>query len=255
MAGSRKRPQNKRRKKNKAKKIIFTMLFISLLVLAVLSVTVFFPLGYIDVQGKSIYSAEQIIKASGIEVEDNMFMPLFNGSKKRITRSLPYIKSVDYKYSLPDSMTIVVTPYLAAYQFKVKKDFVIAAKDGTVLEVVSNEREGLPIINVNALEYKVRDTLKFGDAAREEIFAELSASLSNFEYTFNAMDLTDTLNINLLVNDKITVNLGSSIHLTKKMNMIKKMLANIPEGESGTINVSAWTPESKQASYVKNETE
>lgn len=253
MAGKKNKKVKKRKTKGRLKKAFAILIFISLVVLATLSLTIFFPVANIKLAGKSIYTSEQIISASGIKENDNMFMPLFNGSKERIKSAMPYIKKVTYKYTLPDTVTIEVTPYIAAYQFKVKNDFVITAKDGTVLEILNKQRENTPTITVNALEYKVRKPIAFGDSARQEIFTKVTESLKDFGHTFTAMDLTDTVNISLTVNDNTVIELGSVAHLVKKMNMAKKMLKTIPQGESGTLNLTAWTPENKQASYVKNE--
>lgn len=242
----------KRRKKRRLKKgaIFFFLLFFLLIIFVALSLTVFFPVGAIRVQGESIYAEEQVIAASKIQKGDNMFLQMFNGSQSRIITALPYVHSVSYRYVLPDTLVISVTPFIACFQFKVQEQYVIAAEDGTVLEIRSEPQADLPAVVVNALEYKVRKRLQFGDTAREQIFSELQQSLKDYNISPGEIDLTDTLNIRLKVR-KTAVELGSGTYLDKKLNMLNKMLQNVPEGEEGTVTLSAWTPENKKASYVK----
>lgn len=251
MKGNKRKRPKKANKRHGFRNALLIILLVLILTFSVLSLTIFFPIENIKLTGKSIYSFEQIVEVSGITQEDNMFLPLFNGSKQRIKKSLPYIKTVSYKYSLPGTIIIEVTPYTAAYQFHIKNDYVIAASDGVVLEVLSKEQESIPLIKVNALEYKVRDNFAFGDTGREEAFLKLTEALKDFGHTFNQLDITDPLDISLVVNDNTVLKLGSATYIPEKMKMAKKMLADIPKGEEGTLNLSAWSPENKQASYLK----
>lgn len=244
--------QKSRRKKRRLKKGVFVFLFLLIAVLAVLSLTIFFPIGTIQVQGKSAYSEQEIVAASGIKKGDNMFWPLFNGSKNRLKKALPYVKTVSYRYALPGTIILSVTPYTAAYQFQVKGKFVLAAKDGTVLEITDQQQEDLPVILVESLQYELREKISFADTSQEEIYNTLQKTTEGFHNPPNRFDLTDPLHLQLQIGQTV-VKLGSHTYLEEKIHMVEKMLEQIPAGEAGTIDVSGWTPENKKASYVKSE--
>lgn len=68
------------------------------------------PIGEITVEGDSIYSTEQIISASGIEIGVNMLSLRQSDINGKVCASLPYIQSVQIKRKLPDKLIITVTP-------------------------------------------------------------------------------------------------------------------------------------------------
>ena len=240
-----------KRKKRRLKKGVFLFLFLLAAVLVALSLTVFFPIGTIQVQGKSRYSEQEIVSASGIKKGDNMFWPLLNGSKNRLKTALPYVQGVSYRYALPGTIILSVTPYTAQAQFRVGKKYILVAKDGTVLEIVSERQEALPVIMVEKLQYKLREKVAFADAGQADVYAVLQKGTAGFKQPPDSIDLTDSMNYRLQIGQTL-VELGGSTYLEEKLRMAEKMLEQIPEGEKGTIHLSAWTPENKQASYVQN---
>ncbi|MBQ7288477.1 MAG: FtsQ-type POTRA domain-containing protein [Clostridia bacterium] len=250
MAERKKNIPKKRRKKRRIKKGVFFFVFTLFVVLVSLSLTVFFPIGKIQVEGKSIYIETEIVHATDIKEGDNLFMPLFNGSRGKAKAALPYLQSVSYRFVLPDTIVISVKPYIAAYQFKVNEEYVVVAKDGTALEILSVRREGVPVILVNGLEYQIREKVKIADTGRAESLAVIQSATEEIKESVDTIDLSDALNIKMQI-AQTEVILGSNVYLEKKMQMVKKMLSQVPEGEKGTINMSAWTPENKQGSYIK----
>ena len=181
-----------------------------------------------------------------------MFWPLFNGSKNRLKKALPYVKTVSYRYALPGTIILSVTPYTAVYQFQVKGKFLLTAKDGTVLEIADQQQEDLPVILVESLQYELREKISFSDTSLEEIYNTLQKATEGFHNPPDRIDLTDPLHLQLQIGQTV-VELGSHTYLEEKIRMVEKMLEQIPAGEAGTIDVSGWTPENKKASYVKSE--
>lgn len=246
----RKKPKKAKKKRN-FKGIIAFLIVIVLITLTVLSFTVFFPISQITVTGESIYSEASILRSSGVELGDNLFMQFINSSRDDILFRLPYIKSVKYAFSLPGTLIMKISPYKAAYQISVSDDVVLVADDLTTLEIKKELEEDLPVIKVSALEYKVRRKIAFKSNTYSDIFNTVISSFGEFDYPINEINMENTMDIHLIVNNTISVNVGSEANLSKKMRFVGKMLEDIPEGESGEINISSWTPENKQASYEK----
>lgn len=68
----------------------------------------FFIVGEIDIEGDSPYSAEEIIKASGISYGDKLYRADKKEAEKGISESLPYICEVSVKTKLPSYVYITV---------------------------------------------------------------------------------------------------------------------------------------------------
>ena len=101
------RPQKRRRRRHsKLKKIAVAIISILLVlgIAVVLMVSVFFNVTSVNVIGRSIYSSEDIIFASGIVNGDNLFRLSADDIEARIVKSLPYIKEAEIIKSFPNSV-------------------------------------------------------------------------------------------------------------------------------------------------------
>lgn len=252
MQAEKRNNQKPRRKKRRLKKGVYVILFLPVAVLIVLSLTVFFPVETIKVQGESIYSPQDIVASSGIKQGDNMFWQLFNGSKKKLKLALPYVKTINYRYSFPGTIILSVSPYKPEYQFVVDNKYVLVASDGTVLEVKDQQQENLPTIDAGSMKYKLCEKISFPTADKEKIYQTLQKAAEDTKIEPNLLNLADPMRLQLQIG-RTEVELGSDTYLEEKIHMVGKMIAQIPEGEAGTIDVSEWLPENKKGNYVKSE--
>ena len=83
--------------------------FFLVIVALVFIMSVFFKVSRIEVKGNSIYTADEVIKASGIETGDNLFFINGIAAGSRVAVKLPYVDSVQINRGLPNLVTIVVT--------------------------------------------------------------------------------------------------------------------------------------------------
>ena len=72
------------------------------------ALTLFFKVEEITVTGNNRYSQSQIVTASGIKLEDNMFFMNKYQVSDNITSALPYIETVQIRRALPDGLIIAV---------------------------------------------------------------------------------------------------------------------------------------------------
>ena len=71
--------------------------------------TLFFQVTEITAEGNHIYTAEQIVAASGISVGDNLLSVKKANAATLIMTSLPFVESVHIERTLPDRVRITVT--------------------------------------------------------------------------------------------------------------------------------------------------
>lgn len=81
---------------------------LALVAAIVLGVAIFFQVNDVQVQGNRIYSAEQVIEASGLESGDNLLMVNRASVVGNVQAQLPYVQKVSVGRVLPDTVVIRV---------------------------------------------------------------------------------------------------------------------------------------------------
>ena len=86
-----KKKNNIKKRKRRVRKSFLAIVFIFLLsLLAILSVTVLFPINKVTVESeKTVYSSNEIIKASGISEGENLLMLSSKNTEEKIITELP----------------------------------------------------------------------------------------------------------------------------------------------------------------------
>ena len=85
------------------------LLIMAAIVAAVIfGVAIFFKVNTVEVQGNTIYSADEIRSASGIQKGDNLFTLNKEAAAGSIKASLPYVETVSIIRFLPDKIVIEV---------------------------------------------------------------------------------------------------------------------------------------------------
>ncbi|MCX7746968.1 MAG: FtsQ-type POTRA domain-containing protein [Clostridia bacterium] len=239
----------KKQKKRKFKKrffwlkrILICVLFIATLVLLALS-----PLcniGKIEVEGNKYCKKEEIVGATDIMVGKNaiktignniknLFTLRYSKAEESIMKSNPYIKSAVVRYVLFDKIKIVIEEREPFGVIPFMGTNLIIDKEGIVLDTVNkNQSLNKPIINGikfsayelgQALKMERRD--KFEDAST--VLAKVMESDKQGTYKFydriKSIDASDAGKIRLLVDAKVTVNLGNTDNLEYKINFMKEI--------------------------------
>ncbi|MDR0862940.1 MAG: FtsQ-type POTRA domain-containing protein [Oscillospiraceae bacterium] len=103
----RKRIQERRKQRSVARYVPVVALLI--LFVAIFGVSVFFRVTDISVTGASRYSAEDIIRAAGIETGGNLVFVDGGAAALRIGNEMPYVSVVKIVRHMPNSVTIEIT--------------------------------------------------------------------------------------------------------------------------------------------------
>ena len=115
----------------------------------VFGVAIFFKVTTIEVQGNTLYSAEDVIAASGIEPGDNLLLVNKATTAGNILAALPYVEEVrGIVRSLPDTVVIQIQESEASFavQTDVNTTWLVNSR-GKALEKVEGELpEGQPQI-------------------------------------------------------------------------------------------------------------
>ncbi len=249
---NRRRAQRQRQARRRRLKIAFIFfLIIAFITLAILCFTVFFPIKRINVSGSEIYSKSQIIKASKLTTDDNLFVISEDDIEIKIRKALPYVDDVKLKRVLPDAIILTVTDAKELAYYISGEEYVILSENGYVLKKQTETPENVFMIVTNGISGNVGEKAEFKNSSEEELVNQLQNLLSGENINFDKIDVSNILQITLEVEGKFTVTLGNSEYTAEKIAHLAGMIESIGD-RTGSINLSMWTPQNSQGSFVEN---
>ena len=136
-AAAEKKLLKEERKKHRGNYLLFYIAFgLIFVILAVsLSLTVFFNINEIEVEGCVRYTSDDVAAASGITLGDNMFLTSYSDCESEICLNLPYVRSASFKRHINGKITITVQE---TYEY-----MVVSCEDG--FAILSPEKKVLRI--------------------------------------------------------------------------------------------------------------
>lgn len=250
---------NMRRRKNKRKKLIIRAVLGGTFLIAglVVALLLFFNINKISVTGDGVYSSEEIIRVSEIEIGDNLIFLSKNRINKLITEKLPYVGSVKLKRRLPAHLEIQVTKTDAVFGIAQDGFYTLLDRDGKVLET-NVEYIGTDKTLLNA--GKVVSAV-----VGEKIVLENEKSFPRIEDVYETcekvglqditeINITELHNIKVVYQGRITLELGKTDgdRLSKKLAFGKAAIdkQNLEDNQfRGTINLTV-----DKKGYLQEET-
>ncbi len=239
--------RNKRRKK-RLLLFFFAFMIIALAVLVVLSATVLFPVKNIVVEGKSSYTAEEVISASGIE-DDNIIMLSSAKVKNRISKKLPLSGKITVKKRLPDTVTITVSAAVPTYYFVFEDIYYITDENFKVIRKDAVAPEGCKYLKISDFKaVKPGNKLKIPSEDKEKI-DDILKRCEDMDFDVTAVDVSERLALKIILKNKILVLLGSDTDIDRKLLHLSASLPEMSENAQGTIDLRNWTSTNAKANF------
>ncbi len=218
--------QNSRKKGNMS--LHYSLIaFIALVAFVILSLTVFFNIETADIIGSSIYSADEIIAASGIHGGDNMIRKNMGKSEEAITSQLLYIEEAKITRKLPSSVEILITPCVETASLQTEDGYLIVSESGKILRAEAEPAEDTVIFYgaEPAEEMHIGMTFASVDEDKTEAIYELiKRSEIGFASKITSFDVTDRLNISCLYEDRINIEISSLADIEYKFRLAEEIL-------------------------------
>lgn len=243
--------RNARRRKIRRRRIkIFLIFFMGLALVTgvILSLTVLFPIKYLCAKGSKIYSSEQIVDASGIKKDDNLFMA--KASIDKIREKLPYAESVKIERKFPDTMVIVFNDAKEYACYNIGGKFFAVSKSGFVLNTYDSLPDGVFEIRQNSVKCNPGKEVEFKKEKTKELVENIIDLLEKNGLNINYIDINDELEIKVKTENRFIVNFGTSNSLENKFAHLASMIKNIGNDKTGKINLSMWTSTNTKGTFV-----
>ncbi len=182
------------------------------------------------------YSSQEIIEASGLNLQDSIFLAGKSKAEERLEEKFPYIKSVEVYAVVPDTINIDITLSTPSYAVKTDNLTYIASEDSKVLEVVATADEvGVPLIEgVTVNNAKAGEHLEFESVLVKDSLNEMFNLAKNKGYkNITRVDIetrtntagVTTMEIRYVYDNRIVVYMGIPENLTYKMQTAQTIIA------------------------------
>lgn len=227
------------------RKIAFYTLLVILLIctVTILSLTVFFNISKITVNGNNYYTAQKIIDESGLKAGQN----LFRMNKFKIIDSLksklPYLDSVEIDRKLPVSIEINVTESENFMCVSAKSGICIVDKNLKILNRVAIAPEGLATVyGIKPVEEGIGNQLSCENGTEATLLQLANALYDSFGAgNITSIDISAVYDIKVRYQDRIDIAFGTLENISKKVRLVEYVINENSKSEHAEIDVSSGT--------------
>lgn len=247
-------PQQKRERQNKKRRlkrsvrkalIAIGVVLSSVVIVLVLSLTVFFKIESITVSGSGTYSEEEVLTVCAIDIGENLFLADIEKAGAKLEELLPYVYDAQIHRKLPATIEISIIDAKVSYAVPGEDKTNILLDDRfKVLETSATEYgDAIIIKNAQIKEAQPGSTIVFASEAESESLTQLAKAITTQNVTEATAIYTKGLNANYIeYKNRIVFELGTCDDLDTK---IIKGLAACEELEQsnpkvqGTMNLKS----------------
>lgn len=229
----------RRRRKAKAMLPLYTVLSVFIVAAAIyLALTMLFNVDHFNIEGNTLYEEQKLIETSGIHKGDNLFKIDTDYAEQKLYSVYNYIEDVDVKIDFPNGVSIRITEATPFAVLEEADGYTLVSAKGKVLER-GYEEVPYGMVAVRGISTVTENE---DDVKRMELLREIIAAMQKFDMEkVGFIDLTDTLEITMICDNRITVRLGNELELEYKLQFVNEILKNKIE-KTGYFLVDAATP-------------
>lgn len=217
----RERQTNKRKKRNKFRKVLiwFAVAIVLISVMVVLSLTVFFHIETINVEGNERYTSEEILAQCTINAGENLFLADTDSASDMIEKNLPYICNAEISRKLPSSIEIKITEAQPAYYIENSEEsYILLDNRFKVLETEAEQSSGIFISKAEIKSSIAGQKIEFEDESTGECLEKLANVITNYNINEITAIYSNNISDNYVVYDnRINFKLGSCDNVESKI--------------------------------------
>ena len=236
-----KREQNSkrtRRRKRNVKLYVFVILVLSLGLGVLLSVTLLFNIDKINIIGDEVdYSEENIIKASGVKIGDNLVRLDAQEVRGKILASMIFVEDAKLDKKYPDTLEISLVKCVESACVECKDGYMIISKKGKLLEKTDKAKKDLLVIKgFEPKDFKPGEFIESTDEQKTNIYHEIMEGIEKYKDTpVTMVDMTDKYSIIINYDNRIDFKMGNSNEIAYKMNLANTVLHDLDKDKTGTM--------------------
>ena len=221
------RDNSRKRMRRRSRKMSIYGFIVAAFVIAgglAISYTFLFNISEIRVSGESdVYSAEEIVAASGINEGDNLLRMNTKKSEKLILEKLLYVETAVVDRDFPTSVEIKVTRCVPAYNVSYDDGTLLVSRKGKILADNGFVTDGLPIVyGYEPLEKTPGKVITSHNKHKAQALLEF---LENSEGSkIASVDMTDEFSVLVNYKDGMVFKMGSWEDVTYKLSLAESVM-------------------------------
>ena len=244
----------RRARKRKIRKRRFFLFLIFMLIVGVgvfyyFLQTKLFPVKKVAASGSKLYSAQEIVNASGIDNTTPIMTVTESKISARLQKNLPYIETVKVNRAFPDAVKITVTDAKETFSFKNGKEYFVVSEKLRVLTTSKSSKKGLITVTLSDCKLKEGATVKFKNNEEKQLFSLLYSYTKKREIPLNSINIQNSSNITIKVSGLYEVNLGSNVNIKEKIDQLAVMIKEIGK-RKGKINLQMWSETDSKGTFI-----
>lgn len=258
-----KTPQDKRnaqKKKRKRSKLFYKIVSIVAMVLAIvvvivtLSLTVFFKIDKINIDGNEKYTRSDIIDVLPIETGKNLFISNTDNAKQTLETELPYIYNAEIKRKLPSTIVINISETPKVYAVKNSdKTYTLLDQNMKVLDKKAEKKpKGSVLIkDAKISSAKLGKIAKFKGNKTLNNLLEMTALIEKLKLDeITAISSVDVNTNSMVYDGRITIKVGSIDNLENKVYSALTAINKLTESDPNATGTMVAT-NVKQVSFTE----
>ena len=227
----------------KIKRVLFYIITILILVAVcfLVSLTVFFKIDSIQVEGKTRYESDEIISASMIKQGDNFILCKTTPGEREIYEKFPYVEEVDIYKKLFNKIIIRVREATPTSIIESEGKYILLSESGKIIDISTDRQCSVPIILGAKLEKpKLSSSVRYQDENIKEYIDEMIACAEKYDIgTLETIDISNLSKIVLKISRGLSIVIGSPDNIDYKLKTASKIMdQNISENDKGILDVS-----------------
>lgn len=227
----------------KLKRVVLAALTIMALVAIciVLSLTVFFKIDDISVEGKTRYNTDDIIASSLINKGDNLLLCNTSNGIEKIKNDYSFIEEVRIDKKLFNKIVITVKEAHPASIVESDGKYIVLSKSGKIIEIADRKKYDVPtVLGAKLSDVRLSSNVEYSDENLKKYLDKILNALSKYNIgDIRTVDISNTSYITLIKSNGFKVVIGNFENVDYKLrtaaNILKK---NVKDTDKGTLDVS-----------------
>ncbi|MBQ4562143.1 MAG: FtsQ-type POTRA domain-containing protein [Clostridia bacterium] len=225
--------------------MLSALIIVLLAVFLIGAVAIFFRVHSVKVKGNTVYKDSDIITASGIKRNMNIYLIDDKSVATEIISRFPYVRTVKVERNIPNSVTVKVECDEPNYYVEIVGECFVLSGDLRVMQRFETKEELLTVhpeiikLTGGAIRRAVvGDELVFVREAYSQQAKQLLSVLESTEIFagVSAIDFSDRFNVYVTYAGRLKANIGNSDDLELKLRFMNEIVKDLGEAR-GTIDI------------------
>ena len=217
--------KRKQRRARKRRTVTPFLIVVSVFIFAAavyLCLTMLFNVDRIIIEGNTIYNERDLIETSGIEKGENLFEVDISYAENKLYSVYSYVEEVEVKRSFPNAVTIKIVEATPFSVIEEADGYTLVSAGGKVLE------RGIEEVPEDMLSVRGLSTVTKSEdnAKRMELMKKIVNIMRGLGMEgYNFLDLTDTLEITMIYDNRVKLVIGNELELEYKLQFADNVIS------------------------------